>query len=179
MKRLLWRLGLFAAMGSSLSAQAQEEFPKGWVFYLEAMQGTATNFHARPDVYLGNLQVSPQVTLIPNTLRLSAIGGTAFYNKRFYGTGGAGLNWKLSTVSFPPFGSLLNLQLQLQHLWGTGKQKLAGGGFKAEIGQILLLGVSAHRDYGLNQWWLQSGIGFNLLHKKKRDSQDPFEKSTL
>ena len=177
MKRLLWKSGLFAVMGISLSVQAQEEFPKGWVLYLEAMQGAVTSFHGRPDVYVGSLQASPQVTLIPNTLRLSAIGGAAFYNKKFYGTGGAGLNWKLSTVSFHPFGSLLNLQLQLQHLWGTGKQKMIGGGFKAELGQIMMLGISVHRDYKLNGWWLQAGIGFNLLHKKKKASQDPFEKT--
>ena len=176
MKRLLCNTVLFFLAASSFSAYAQEEFPKGWVMYAEATQGAVTSFHARPDLYVGTLQVSPQVTLIPDYLRLSAIGGIAFSNKRLFGLYGAGLNIKLATIRFEPFGSLLNLQAQLQHLWGTKDQKLAGGGLKAELGQIILVGISAHRDYGLHQWWLQSGIGFNLVHKKKSASQDPFEK---
>ena len=176
MKRLLRNMVLFFITAPFLSAQAQEEFPKGWVMYGEALQGAVTSFHARPDLYVGNLQLSPQVTLVPDYLRLSAIGGIAFYNKHWYGTYGAGLNFKLATIRFEPFGSLLNLQAQLQHLWGTKDQKLVGGGIKAELGQIILLGISAHRDYGLHEWWLQSGIGFNFLHKKKSASQDPFDK---
>ncbi|MBE7172066.1 MAG: hypothetical protein INR73_15875 [Williamsia sp.] len=176
MKQLLKKFCLLAVLGITLETQAQEEFPKGWVMYLEALQGAATNFHAGPDQFVGNLQLSPQLTLIPDHIRVSAIGGTAFYNKKFYGTYGAGLNWRLSTISFDPFGSLLNLQVQLQHLWGTDKQRLVGGGLKAELGQIFLVGISAHRDYQLNEWWLQTGIGFNLLHKKKKDAGDPFEK---
>ena len=175
MIRLLKGSGLIAALGISLSMQAQEEFPKGWVMYLEAMQGAVTTFHSGPDLYAGNLQLSPQATLVPDYLRVSAIGGMAFYNKKIIGMYGAGLNLKLATVRFNPFGSLLNLQAQLQHLWGTKDQKLLGGGLKAELGQIILLGVSAHRDYGLRDWWLQAGIGFNLL-RKKSTSQDPFDK---
>lgn len=177
MKRLLRRFSLLLIVGLSISAQAQEEFPKGWVMYLEAMQGVVTGFHAsQPDLYVGNLQLSPQVTIIPGYLRLSAIGGGTFYSKHIYGMAGAGLNAKLVTVHFNPFGSLLNLQAQLQHLWGTGHQQLLGGGLKAELGQIILLGITAHRDYHFREWWLQAGVGFNLLHKKKSASQDPFEK---
>lgn len=177
MKRLLRKFPLLFIASLPFSAQAQEEFPKGWVMYVEAMQGAVTDFHrSQPDLYVGNLQLSPQVTVIPGYLRLSAIGGGTFYNKQFYGMAGAGLNAKLATVHFNPFGSLLNLQAQLQHIWGTDKQQLLGGGLKAELGQIILLGITAHRDYHFRAWWLQTGIGFNLLHKKKSASQDPFEK---
>lgn len=175
MKPQLAAYAILVSLLFSTILYAQEEFSKGWVMYLEGMQGASTRFHAEPDTYVGNLQLSPQVTVIPNHVRFAAITGLAFNNKNIYGTYGAGINWKLATLNFNPLGSLLNLQVQLQHLWGTGHQKLFGGGFKAEAGKLILLGITAHRDYSLNQWWLQAGIGLNLL-RKKAGSQDPFEK---
>lgn len=174
MKLLLTEFALLFSCIFSAPLYGQEEFPKGWVMYLEGMQGASTSFHSSPDTYVGNLQLTPQVTVIPNHLRLSAVTGLAFNNKKLYAAYGAGVNWKLSTIGFNSLGSLLNLQVQVQHIWGTGKQKLVGGGVKAEVGKLFLMGISAHRDYKLNAWWLQGGIGFNLLRKKAK-AQDPFE----
>jgi len=36
-----------------------------------------------------------------------------------------------------------------------------------------VVGLSAHRDYALNQWWFQAGVGYNLLHKKM--ASDPLD----
>ena len=173
--KLLTALILLFALLYSPNLAAQQEFTKGWVMYLEGSQGILTNFHSSPDLYTGNLQLTPQVTVIPGVLRLAAATGLAFNNKKLTGLFGGGLNWKLATVHAQPFGSLLNLQLQAQHVWGTGKQRLVGGGLKAELGQIILAGITAHRDYTSGNWWLQAGIGFNLLHKQRGKPDDPFE----
>jgi hypothetical protein len=82
---------------------------------------------------------------------------------------------KLASLNAKQLGSLLNVQLQLEHLWGTDKQKLLGGLLHAELGQLLVIGLGMHRDYGLNDWWFQGGIGFNLLHKKNKGLQDPMK----
>lgn len=157
-----------------LTAQQDPEFPKRkWVMYLEAHQGIATNFRNTPDIYVGGLRINPQFTAIAGKLRLGAVAGAVFTNKKTYGTFGPNLSLKLKSLQAKEFGSILNIQLQAEHLWGTGKQKLAGGGIKSEIGQLLMVSITGHRDYHLNYWWWQAGIGFNLLRKKKGPPSDP------
>jgi hypothetical protein len=159
-----------------LFAQQDPEFPKAkWVMYLEAHQGLATNFHRSPDIYVGGLRATPQFPIIAGKLRAGAVAGVAFTNKKTYGTFGPNLALKLKTLQVKEFGSILNIQLQAEHLWGTDKQKLAGGGIKAELGQLLMISITGHRDYHLNYWWWQGGIGFNLLRKKKGPPSDPLD----
>jgi hypothetical protein len=172
MKRLLIACYLLLLV-IAVQAQKDPEFPKGWVLYLEAHQGIATNFKYTPDLYVGGLQLSPQVTVIESRLRLGASAGLVFNNKKFSGTFGPRLSYKLTTLNLKQFGSLLNLQLEAEHVWGTDKQKLIGGGIKAEIGQLLMTGLTIHREYQYNYWWFQWGFGFNLAHKKKGPPVDP------
>jgi hypothetical protein len=158
---------------STVFAQKDPEFPKGWVMYLESHHGIATNFQQSPDLFVGFLSITPQVTIVPSHLRLGGTAGLLFTNKRFDGLFGPNLVAKITTLNVKQMGSILNLQLKAEHLWGTNKQKLIGGGIYAELGQLLLIGLSMHRDYGLNYWWFQGGLGYNLLHKKKGPPVDP------
>lgn len=149
-------------------AQDDPEFPKGWVFYAEGHHGLSTNFKgSSPDIFVAGLRANPQVTIVPQHLRFGAAAELAFTNKTFYGVFGPTLNWKIKTLNVKSMGSILNLQVQAEHLWGTDKQKLIGGGLKAEVGQLILLGFMIHRDYNLNYWWFQGGLGINLVKKKK------------
>jgi hypothetical protein len=61
-----------------LSVSRAQEFPKGWVMYLEAAQGMTTNFKSAPDLYTGSLLLNPQVTVIPSHLRLGAVAGVDY-----------------------------------------------------------------------------------------------------
>ncbi|MEO5595134.1 MAG: hypothetical protein ABIR15_16525 [Chitinophagaceae bacterium] len=161
-----------------LSARAQKdpEFPKGWVMYLQEHHGIATNFTTSPDLFISGLRLSPQATIVPGLLRLGGTAGAIFNNKKFDGTFGPNAVVKLATMGAPGKGSILNVQLQAEYLWGTNHQKLIGGLLHIELIQLLVVGLSAHRDYGLNTWWFQGGIGYNLLHKKKKDGVfDPFD----
>lgn len=156
----------------SITAAAQE-FPKGWVFPLELGQGAATTFTNAPDQYLGTLSFIPQYTVIKGRLRAGAAGGGAYTNKRFYGTAGPHLALMLTDKPKLFFSTLLNVQLVAEHLWGTGQQRLAGGGLTAEVGQLAAFSLKAHRDYHLNAWWLQACLAVNLFSKKPSDN--PFE----
>lgn len=155
------------------AAQKDPEFPKGWVMYLESHHGIATNFHLSPDLFVGYLSITPQVTIVPSKLRLGGTAGLLLSNKRLDGLFGPNLVLKIKTLNVKQMGSILNLQLKAEHLWSTNKQKLIGGGISAELGQLLLIGLSMHRDYGLNYWWFQFGLGYNLLRKKKGPPADP------
>jgi hypothetical protein len=157
----------------SVTAQKDPEFPKGAVMYLESHHGIATNFHNSPDLFVGYLGLTPQVTVIPSHLRLGGTAGLLFNNKKFDGLFGPNLALKIKTLNVKQMGSILNLQLKVEYLWGTDKQKLIGGDINVELGQLLLIGLSLHRDYGLNYWWFQGGLGFNLLRKKKGGPADP------
>jgi hypothetical protein len=159
-------------------AQSDPEFPKGWVMYLEAQQGVVTAFNSSPDLFAASLSLSPQITIIPQHLRLGASGGVAFTNKEFSALFGPRVALKLKTIKLQRLGSLFNLQFQLEHLWGSRDERLFGGGLCFEIIQMLDLSIRAHRDYSLGNWWFQAGAGFNLLYKKRKsvtgtDPMDP------
>jgi len=78
---------------------------------------------------------------------------------------------KLKTFDTKHMGSYANLHLIAEANWGTNKQKMAGGGFGVEIFKKLHLGITAQRDYGLNNWWFQTFIGLKLNKAKKGDEE--------
>jgi hypothetical protein len=176
MKKFLLFLGT-CFLSQFINAQADPEFPKGWVFYVETEQGMATTFHSSPDTYIFSLGASPAVTIIPGRLRLGATADLLYTNKDFSAVFGPALAVKLKTIHLGRLGSLLNLQMRLEQLWGTDKQKLFGGGPLIEVGQLLSFSLTAHRDYYLNYWWFRTGIGFNLFHKKRKSptGTDPLQ----
>lgn len=173
MRAIFWRYCLLSYCCLLPAALFAQEFPRGWVFPLEVGQGAATAFRNTPDAYLGTLAFSPQFTVIKGRLRAGVTAGGAYTQKRLYGTGGARLSLLLTSNPRVLYSTVLNLQLVAEHLWGTGEQRLAGGGITAELGQLATISVKAHRDYHLSEWWLQAGLGINLFRKKTPDN--PFD----
>jgi hypothetical protein len=161
----------------SVRAQNDPEFPKGWVLYLEAQQGMSTDFHATADTYVGGLGLSPAITLIPQHLRLGTTADLLYTNKKILAVFGPRVAWKLKTFNLNPLGSIMNLHLRLEQLWGTEKQSVFGGGPVVEAGQLFTLSLTAHRDYRLNYWWFRTGLGFNLLYQKRKSptGTDPLQ----
>lgn len=159
----------------SVKAQHDPEFPKGCVMYLQAQDGMVTNFSKSPDLFVAGISLSPQVTIVKGFLRIGGNAAAIFTDKKIAGLFGPVLTLKLASVQKEPLGSILNLQIQLEHLWGTDQQKLIGGLLQSEIGQFFRLGFSIHRNYGQNNWWFQGGIGYNLLRKKKKAIEDPMK----
>ena len=160
-------LVLFISILSNLYAQNDYEFPKGWVLNLENFQGAATKFNETPDLYLTELRLSPQYTVAPALLRIGGSAGVVFTNKKLSGLFGANLALKIKTINIPNFNaSLLNIQWIAEHLWGTEQQQLVGTGFKIEAAQMLLLSLTADRDYRLNYWRFQIGFGYNFIRNK-------------
>ena len=155
--------------GFSFCAFAQQpptEFEKGMVLNLELLQGF-TKAKSAPELYLADLRLSPQWTIAPGVLRAGVTGGVFYSSSNISGFAGPNLALNLKTVNAGQMGSLLNLQLVLEHLWGTDKQRLLGGGFRTEIGKKLLLSILTHRDYHLNYWNLEFGVGINFLRRKR------------
>lgn len=155
-----------------LCSQAQQpplEFEKGSVLNLEVLQGF-TKTKSVPELYLAEIRLSPQWTVAPGRLRAGAAGGVLYHNGNLSAFAGPSLAFNLKTVTTKPgalSGSLLNVQLVLEHLWGTNEQHLFGGGFRTEIGKKLLLSLLTHRDYHLNYWNVEFGVGINLGPRKK------------
>jgi len=151
---------------SPFSTAAQSQFQKGWTLYVEGAQGISTNFTSSPDLYVGGLDLKPMVTVIPDHLRLGASAGFIYSNNSLDGTIGPLLAWKLKTFTIPDFGSFGNLQLQLGALWGGAGHSLVGGGPYVELARRFQIGLTAYRDYGVNDWWFRIGLGVNLTPKK-------------
>lgn len=152
--------------------QAQDtQFPKGWEIQLKLTNGVVTSFHSNtPDMYTGALGLSTQYAVVPHKLRLGATAMAAYSNKKLSGLFGPSVAWKLKSLETKLFG-IGNIHLLAEHLWGTKKQRLIGGGPYIELGHTLLIGITAHRDYHLNGWWFQSAIAIRL-NKRKTDQQE-------
>ena len=135
--------------------------------YLKLQNGMITNFHSAPDLYVGGLQLIPEVSVIPRKLRLGVIAGAFYTNKKLQAAFGPTLAFKLKTFNAGPFGSAANLHLTLDHLWGTDQQKLFGGGLHIDLLNKIIIGFTVHRDYNLNSWWIQSAIGILISKLKK------------
>ena len=158
---------------ASLISMAQgTEFPPGFVMHAKIHNGMVTDFHSGADLYVGGFQFIPQVTVVPGKLRAGVIAGGFYAGKTFEGQFGPTISVKLKTFNAGPFGSAANLHLSGDHLWGTGKQKLAGGGIHIDLLNKLVLGFTAHRDYEFDNWWLQTALGLRLSKIKK--TKEPF-----
>ncbi len=158
---------------SRLLAQQDPEFPKEFIMHLKWHNGMVTNFHSSsPDPYAGGLQLIPQFTLVPHLIRGGLIAGTFYTGKKLQASVGPTVSVKLLTIRAKPFGSAGNINLNFDHLWGTNKQQLFGGGINADILNKSIIGLLIYRDYNLNNWWVQGAISFRLSKVKKKKPTD-------
>lgn len=163
-------MALCVLLGLSFSLCAQindPEYPKGFIMHARLHNGMLTKFGGMPDAYLGGLQLVPQVTLVPHKLRAGIVAGAFYTQQKLQALAGPAISWKVKTLYASFFGSAGNINLSADHWWGTGGQHLAGGGINLDIGNLLLIGLGAHRDYRLNNWWIQQSLGLRLSKKKK------------
>lgn len=161
---------LLAIMAASSAAFAQDpEFPKGeFIMHLRMHGGMVSNFHGNtPDLFAGGLQVIPQYTIIENRIRGGIVGDVFYTGKKFQAAIGPTISLKISTLQLKQFGSGGNLHLSFDHLWGTGGQRLLGGGINLDLLNKLVIGLSVHRDYALPSWWLQGGVSFRISKVKQ------------
>lgn len=153
-------------------AQDDTEFPPGFIMYAKLHNGMITDFHKGADLYVGGLQLVPEVTVVPGKLRAGIIAGAFYGAKKLEGQFGPTIAVKIKNFNAGPFGTAANVHFTADHIWGTGKQKLAGGGIHIDLLNKLLLGLTAHRDYEFNTWWFQTALGIRISKTKK--TEEPF-----
>jgi hypothetical protein len=153
-------------------AQNDTEFPKGFIMHAKLHNGMITNFKQSADLYVGGIQLVPQFTLVEHKLRAGLVAGAFYAGKVLEGQFGLNTSVKVKTIQALVFGGAANINLSAEHLWGTGKQKLIGGGINADVLNKLVLGFTAHRDYKFKTWWLQMSLGIRISKKKKL--KEPF-----
>lgn len=154
---------------SSIVVTAQDpEFPKNeFIMHLRLHNGMVTDFHSSPDLYVGGLQLVPQWTVVENLLRIGAVAGGFYTNKKLQALAGPTVSIKLKTFSLKNFGSGGNVNLSLDHWWGTDQQRLLGGAINVDLLNLFVTGISVHRDYNLNSWWIQGTVAFRISKVKK------------
>ena len=171
--KLIYTFSFLLFFSTKIIAQsADTEFSKGFIVHAKLHNGMITNFKNAPDLYAGGIQVIPQITLIEHTLRGGIIVGGFYAGKKVEAQFGPTISIKLKTINAGIFGSAANVHATLDHIWGTGKQKLIGGGLHIDLLNKLILGLTAHREYQFNTWWLQTALGIKLSKTKK--IKEPF-----
>ena len=147
---------------------AAQEFPKNeFIMHMRLHNGMITNFHLSPDLYVGGLQLIPQWTVVENHLRIGAVVGGFYAAKKLQALAGPTISLKLKTFSLKNLGSGGNINLSLDHLWGTDQERLLGCGVNVDMLNLIVPGISIHRDYNLNSWWIQGTIAFRISKVKK------------
>lgn len=160
---------LFLFFTDQLTAQQDTEFPREFIMHLKLHNGMVTNFKSNtPDIYVGGIQLVPQYTIIPRVLRGGLVLDGLYTGKKLQGAIGPTLSFKIKTFHVKPFGSAGNVHINIDHLWGSENQRLLGGGINADIGNRLVVGLTLHRDYELNTWWIQNTLGLRISAIKKK-----------
>ena len=169
MKTIAPLLLLFISFCQLMAQTNQDpEFPKEFIMHLKLHNGMVTNFTHGPDLYTGGIQLVPQYTIVKKVMRAGIIIDGYYTSKKLSAAVGPTITFKLKTLNTAPFGSAGNINISFDHLWGTNKEQLVGGSINADIGNKLLLGLSIHRDYNLNTWWLQNTLGLRISKPKKQ-----------
>jgi hypothetical protein len=166
MKKMLCPI-LFCCFAINAAAQQDVEFPKEFIMHLKLHNGMVTNFTHAPDQYVGGIQLVPQYTLVVNKIRGGIVADAYYTGKKMGAAFGPTVSFKLKSIKAGLFGGAGNIHLDIDHLWGTNKERLFGGGINADILNRIVIGFSAHRDYNLNTWWLQNTVAFRISKLKK------------
>lgn len=168
MRNKAWLLLPFLLILNNNSfSQDDPEFPKGFIMHAKLHNGMITTFHAGADLFVGGFQLIPQFTIVPQKLRAGVIAGVFYASQQWQAAAGPTLSLKLKTINAGAFGSAANIHLTLDHLWGTRKQQMLGGGIHLDLLNKLTLGPTVHRDYKLNTWWFQFALGLRISKKEK------------
>jgi len=75
-----------------------------------------TNSGSIPDIFVGGLQIVPQVTLVEHKLRGGIVIGGFYSYKEINGLFGPTVSWKITEFKGGSFGSLGNIHLNFDHL---------------------------------------------------------------
>ncbi len=165
--KIIIALLLLCIISDKLVAQTDPEFPKEFIMHLKLHNGMVSNLSNAPDQYVGGLQLIPQYTFVKNLIRGGLIADGYYTGKKFQAAFGPTVSIKLKSLNIKPFGGAGNLHLNLDHLWGTNNERLFGGGISADLLNRIVIGFSAHRDYGRNTWWFQNSISVRISKLKK------------
>lgn len=163
---------IFFFLNIYLFAVAQE-FPKGeWTVHAGVATGMITNFKGNsPDLHTVYVPVKVQYTFLEDLLRGGLLIGPNYYGKRAGAMAGPTVSVKIKTFRAGSAGSLGNLHLSFEHLWGTENEKLAGGGIHADLGNKLVAGLQLHRDHQHNNWWIMPVLAIRL--NKVKQPEEP------
>lgn len=119
-------------------------------------------------LYLLTLQAVPQVTLIPERLRLGVVLGGFYPASRVGALAGPRLTVKLLEGAPILSASSFNLHLLGEFLWGTAPastngRQLLGGGIGIGSSDLLTVALKVHRDLKQSATWFQVSIGYNIV----------------
>ncbi|GAB3496367.1 hypothetical protein GCM10027341_15020 [Spirosoma knui] len=162
------RIVLLLILGMLHRIAVAQEFPKGFSLPVELGQGF--NQPAGTPLYLLTLQAVPQVTIVPERLRLAAVLG-GFYPATSVGVL-AGPRVTLKVLEGKPIlsASSFNLHVLAEFLWATAPEltkgrQLLGGGIGIGSSDLATVSLKLHRDLVHSATWFQVSVGYNLVRK--------------
>ena len=143
------------------------EFAKELIGHIKLSSGLITAPKPLPAIFQGSIQMIPQYTIIPFHLRGGVVAAVAYAARKVSGLFGPTISYKITELKGSYFGSIGNLHITAEHLWGTNQQRLVGGSVNLDLLNRIVIGLSAHRDYNLASWWLATSFALRISPTKK------------
>jgi hypothetical protein len=165
---------LLSILFSSAVYAQDPEFRQGAAWVIKLNSGLITKFNtSTPELYAGGLSFNPQFTVIKNLMRVGANAELSYADHETSGIFGPMVAVKIKTLELDHLSSYANIHLIGGAELGTRNQQMAVAGVALEALGRLHLGVVSRYDYSLNNWWIQSFIGYKLNRlKMKKDEYE-------
>jgi hypothetical protein len=162
---------------SFLSHAQNPEFSRGFIFYGGLSQGINSRFDHSPDYWMGSLSLFPAYAIAPGHVRAGVQTELTYTMKNASFLAGPRIDIRMANLKLGNLGTAGNFHMGVEHLFGTGQQRLFGIITAFELFKMLSLDVRVHRDYRQERWWLRTGIGYNFLRKKRTSptGSDPLD----
>ncbi len=160
----------------SSAVRAQDpEFRQGAAWVLKLNSGLITKFNtSTPELYAVGLSFNPQFTVIKNVMRVGANAELSYVDHETSGIFGPMVAVKIKSLELNHLSTYANIHLIGGAEWGTRNQQMVVAGVGLEALGRLHVGVVTRYDYSLNNWWMQSFLGYKLNRSKMK--KDEYER---
>jgi hypothetical protein len=169
LRRTLISISIILSLELPLHSQ---EIPRGFVMPVELSQGFRVPEGATNQLYLAALRIEPMYAFLGNNMRGGVAASAEYTNPQLDWFIGPRLSYRLIS-NMGAVGSLYNVQVCTEALWGTRDHKLWGLGLVVE-GDPIIFSVRGSHEYEFKEFWFEASIGVNLDVFLRKKNEDPF-----
>jgi hypothetical protein len=166
------RLGVLSIVLSLfLTKVYTQEIPRGFVLPVEVTQGFRSVPGMNNQFYIAALRIQPMHAVLDNNVRIGLTASLDYSNPTVDLLAGPRLSYRIMN-NMTLLGSIFNLQICGESLWGTREHKLWGLGGVLEGGPVIIT-IRGNHEYEFKEFWFEASVGLNIDTFFKKKDEDP------